>query len=145
MSGSMMFYGDFKYGEGKVIIREFFDREMQCFDIRHNENKLNYLWSLPSKPRWEDYLIVSAPLPSHLRPPLPHDAHKPSLIVLLANNRLQRYSLETGELKQEIFLSRQYRYTDMATDMERNWLVLTSTKNKITSASSIALIALITE
>ena len=125
-SGFKPFQGELKYGEGKVIVKV--NSEMVCYDVRHNRIEMIKLWSLPAKPRWEDYLIVSEPLPAPLQPPLPHNAHKPSLIVLTATNRLQRYDLETGEMKQDFFLSKQFRYTEMTADMERNWLILSSNK-----------------
>ena len=135
--GYMFFQGDIRYGDGKLIVKDLFNKEMVCLDIINSPDSKNFrrLWSLSSKPRWEDHLIVSAPLPSHLRPPQPHEAHKPHLLVLRADNRLQRFSLDRGHLTQEINLAgsdgqHSYRFTEMLPDPQRHWLVLSSIKVK---------------
>ena len=135
--GYMFFQGDMRYGDGKVIVKDLFNKDMVCLDIINSADTKNFrrLWSLSSKPRWEDHLIVSAPLPPHLRPPQPHEAHKPHLLVLRASNRLQRYSLDRGKLTQEILLQgaddhHGYRFTEMLPDPQRHWLVLSSIKVK---------------
>ena len=129
----IIFHGDARYGDGKVIIKDPNTKEMVCYDLRASPRPRK-LWTASSHPRWEDHLIVSAPLPSHLRPPLPHAAHRPYLLVLRANNVLQRYGLVTGRLEQEINLQAAtiygliHRFTEMVPDMERGWLVLRSIK-----------------
>ena len=135
--GYLFFQGDMRYDDGKVIVKDLFTKDMVCVDLINSADSKNFrkLWSLSSKPRWEDQLIVSAPLPPHLRPPQPHDAHKPHLLVLRANNKLQRYSLDRGQLNQEIHLqgsndNHGYRFTEMLHDMQRHWLVLSSIKVK---------------
>jgi len=134
--GYTFFQGDMRYGDGKVIVKDLFNKDMVCLDIINSSDSKNFrkLWSLSSKPRWEDHHIVSAPLPSHLRPPQPHEAHKPYLLVLRADNRLQRYSLGRGGLTQEISLlgsdHHGYRFTEMLHDLQRHWLVLSSIKVK---------------
>ena len=133
----LFFQGDMRYGDGKVIVKDLFSKDMVCLDIINSSVRKIYrkLWSLPSKPRWEDHHIVSAPLPSHLRAPQPHVAHKPYLLVLRADNRLHRYSLDRGKLTQEISLlgsdhHHGYRFTEMLHDLQRHWLVLSSIKVK---------------
>ena len=135
--GYMFFQGDMRYGDGKVIVKDIFNKEMVCLDLINSPDSKNFrkLWSLSSKPRWEDHHIVSSSLPAHLRPPQPHCAHKPYLLVLRADNRLQRYSLDRGTLTQEINLlgsdqHHGYRFTEMLHDQQRHWLVLSSIKVK---------------
>ena len=129
----IIFHGDARYGDGKMIIKDPNTKEMVCYDLRAGPRPRE-LWRASSHPRWEDHLIVSAPLPSHLRPPLPHAAHRPYLLVLRADNVLQRYGLVTGWLEQEISLQAatvyglKHRFTEMVPDMERGWLVLSSIK-----------------
>lgn len=136
--GGYMFYqGDMRYGDGKVIVKDLFNKNMVCLDISNSPDSKNFrkLWSLSSKPRWEDHHIVSSSLPAHLRPPQPHCAHKPHLLVLRADNRLQRYSLDRGSLTQEINVlgsdqHHGYRFTEMLHEQQRHWLVLSSIKVK---------------
>ena len=131
----IIFHGDARYGDGKVIIKDPNTKEMVCYDLRASPRPRK-LWTASSHPRWEDHLIVSAPLPSHLRPPLPHAAHRPYLLVLRANNVLQRCGLVTGRLEQEINLQAAtiygliHRFTEMVPDMERGWLAGQTTKNR---------------
>ena len=133
----MFFQGDMRYGDGKVIVKDLFNKDMVCLDIINSPDSKNFrkLWSLSSKPRWEDHHIVSSSLPAHLRPPQPHCAHKPHLLVLRADNRLQRYSLDRGSLTQEINVlgsdqHHGYRFTEMLHEQQRHWLVLSSIKVK---------------
>ena len=121
-------YGKIRYGEGKIILNNREMARMECHDLRHNRHQMIRLWSVPAKPRWEDYQVESGPLPPHLSPPLPGDAHLPCLVVLTADNRLRRYSLETGHLQTDILLSRTYKFTEMSSDRERHWLILSSTR-----------------
>ena len=70
--GYLFFQGDMRYDDGKVIVKDLFTKDMVCVDLINSADSKNFrkLWSLSSKPRWEDQLIVSAPLPPHLRPRL---------------------------------------------------------------------------
>jgi len=134
--GPVISQGEVKYGDGKVIIRNSATKTMDCYNIRNNTNSMVSLWSLPARPRWEDHLIESGPLPPPYQAPLPHEAHKSRLTVLRSSNRLQRYTMDTGHLKQDLFLSRQHRFTEMAPDPEKGWLILSSvrvTKSSIRS------------
>ena len=128
----LRFHGDVKYGDGKLIVKDPATRMMTCYDVLNNRQEIIKLWSLPAKPKWEDFIIVSSSLPSHYHPPLPHDAHKPYIVVLSADNYLRRLSLNNGKMKQRFLLSRKHRFTEMIPDLERNWLVLGSIKTKRT-------------
>jgi hypothetical protein len=132
--GPVISQGEVKYGDGKVIIRNSATKTMDCYNIRNNTNSMVRLWSLPARPRWEDHLIESGPLPPPYQAPLPHEAHRSRLTVLRSSNRLQRYTMDTGHLKQDLFLSRQHRFTEMAPDPEKGWLILSSVR--VTKSSS---------
>ena len=126
--GPIISQGDIKYGDGKVILRNSAKKTMDCYNIRNNTMNMLQLWSLPARPRWEDHLIEGGPLPPPYKAPLPLDAHKSRLTVLRSSNRLQRYTMDTGELKQDLFLSRKHRFTELAPDPEKGWLVLNSVR-----------------
>ena len=81
-----------RYGAGKVIVKDLFNKDMVCLDLISSPDSKNFqkLWCLSSKPQWEDHHIVSSSLPTHLWPPHPHCAYTPHLLVLRADNRLQR-------------------------------------------------------
>ena len=121
-------YGKVRYGDGKIILPNRETNTVDCFDLRHNRSKMLKLWSLPARPRWEDYQVESGPLPPCLSAPLPRGAHLPGLVVVTADNRLRRYELETGSLQTDILLSKTYKFTEMSSDRERNWLILASTR-----------------
>ena len=123
--------GKIRYGEGKIILPNRETGEIDCYDLRHNRNKMIKLWSAPARPRWEDYLVESGPLPPPLSPPLPRAAHLPGILVLREDNRLRRHDLETGHIQTDILLSRTEKFTDMSCDRERNWLILTSTHPRV--------------
>ena len=57
----------------------------------------------------------------------PHP-HKPRLLLLRADNRLEQLDLVSGRLLRSLFLSHNFRFTDLSLDSERGWLVLTSVK-----------------
>ena len=126
--GPIISQGDIKYGDGKVILRNSSSKTMECYNIRNNRKNMVKMWSLPARPRWEDHLIEGGSLPPPYEAPLPLGAHKSRLTVLRSSNRLQRYSMETGELKQDLFLSRKHRFTELSPDPEQGWLVLNSVR-----------------
>eukprot|EP00092_Neocalanus_flemingeri_P002450 GFUD01002620.1.p1 GENE.GFUD01002620.1~~GFUD01002620.1.p1 ORF type:complete len:733 (-),score=176.61 GFUD01002620.1:283-2481(-) len=133
VGGPIVSQGEIKYGDGKVIIRNSATKTMDCYNIRNNTNNMVKLWSLPARPRWEDYQIDCGPLPPPYQPPLPLEAHKARLTVLRSSNRLQRYNMDTGNLKQDLILSRKHRFTELAPDPERGLLVLSSVRVTKTS------------
>ena len=135
-------YGKVRYGEGKILIPNRETNTVDCYDLRHNRNKMLKLWSLPARPRWEDYLVESGPLPPSLSPPLPRGAHLPGLLVLSADNRLRRLELETGSLQTDLLLSKTFKFTEISSDRERGWLILTSTRPRTQSDVLLSFIIL---
>ena len=126
-------YGMVRYGEGKLLLPNRETKTVDCYDLRHNRHQMIRLWSLPARPRWEDYQVESGPLPPPLSPPLAQGGHLPGLVVLTADNRLRRYHLETGHLQTDLLLSRTYKFTEMSSDRERHWLILSSTRPRTQS------------
>jgi len=127
-TGPIISQGEIKYGDGKVILRNSATKTMDCYNIRNNTNAMVKMWSLSARPRWEDHIIDSGQLPAPYQAPLPLEAHKPKLTVLRSNNRLQRFNMNTGKLMKDIFLSSKHRFTELAPDPERGWLVISSVR-----------------
>ena len=59
-------YGKVRYGDGKLILPNRETGTVCCYDLRHNRHEMIPLWSLPARPRWEDYQVESGPLPPGL-------------------------------------------------------------------------------
>jgi len=116
--------GDVLYSEGKLILRNNVTRTMDCYSVEHSNNNLTKLWSIPSRPKWENQEI----LPCH-DTVLPGGTHRACLLVLRLDNQLERYDLNTGVKQEEVFLSDKFRFTGLQQDLERGWVVLSSTKS----------------
>ena len=53
---------------------------------------------------------------------LPDGQHRSSLLVLRLDNQLERYDLETGTKREEVFLSNRFRYTEISQVPETGWV-----------------------
>ena len=42
------------YADGKLIYRNNVTRTMDCYSVREDNGRLNKLWSVASRPKWED-------------------------------------------------------------------------------------------
>lgn len=106
--------GDAIYADGKLFQRNNAKKTFDCWAVREAGEPHKFLYSLPARPRWEDQEIWAGSggilSSSGTLPPLPHDAHKPSLILLRMDNTLTFHDVDTGKVLRSIFLSPKVRF-----------------------------------
>lgn len=51
--------GDVRYDHGKLFIRNYANKTVDCYAVSDGVGKVRALWSLPSHPRWEDQTILA--------------------------------------------------------------------------------------
>ena len=105
------------YADGKLIYRNNVTRTMDCYSVREDNGRLNKLWSVAVRPKWEDQGVF--PCGGRV---LPDGQQRSSLLVLRLDNQLERYDLQTGVKKEEMFLSNRFRYTEMSQVPETGWV-----------------------
>jgi len=115
--------GYLRYDYGKLFIRNSETKTIDCYSVQGGVKYIRKLWSIPAKPRWTDETIVLDAKHQQF--------FQPNLIVLRENSRLERFSLQTGVLLETIHLYKDVKFTEIAEDLERNWLVLKSTNQSI--------------
>jgi hypothetical protein len=103
-------------------------RGFDCYRLDTNRRGLRKAWSHPCRARVESWLVEDGcrPFP-----------HPPSLLLLRADNRLERVDLTSGRLLASFFLSRHFRFTELTSDEERGWLVMTSVKGCVGRVSHL--------
>ncbi|TKS67222.1 DDB1- and CUL4-associated factor 17 [Collichthys lucidus] len=115
------------YENGKI----YFENYQNCYSCVHSEPQL--LYKLPKRSKlekFEDALLCLSPLDKTLASP---SDHKPSLLVLTADNWLYRLSAETGEELQRVYLSSNHKFRYLSWDVSQEMFYVKSVQNKETS------------
>jgi len=113
--------GDVRYDHGKLFIKNYANKTVDCYAVSDGTRRMRKLWSLPSHPRWEDETIIADYTTAGY--------HRPSLVVAKADSTLHRYSLATGQPLSFIRLYGSTKFTEMSRDEGRGWLILKSVKS----------------
>ncbi|KAA8588152.1 hypothetical protein FQN60_001346 [Etheostoma spectabile] len=114
------------YESGKI----YFENYQNCYSCVHSEPQV--LYKLPKKSKlekFEDALLCQSPLDNTLAS---SSDHKPSLLVLTANNWLYRLSAETGEELQRVYLSSNHKFRYLGWDVSQEMFYVKSVQNKDT-------------
>ncbi|XP_062287241.1 DDB1- and CUL4-associated factor 17 [Scomber scombrus] len=114
------------YEDGKI----YFENYQSCYSCFHSEPQL--LYKLPKRSKlekFEDALLCQSPLDKTLASP---SDHKPSLLVLTANNWLYRLSAKTGEELERVFLSSKHKFRYLGWDVSQEIFYVKSVQNKET-------------
>ncbi|XP_045910350.1 DDB1- and CUL4-associated factor 17 [Micropterus dolomieu] len=117
------------YESGKI----YFDNYQNCYSCVHSEPQV--LYKLPQRSKlekFEDALLCQSSVDKTL--PSPSD-HKPSLLVLTADNWLYRLSAETGEELQRVYLSSNHKFRYLGWDVSQETFYVKSVQNKVTSVA----------
>ncbi|XP_029937227.1 DDB1- and CUL4-associated factor 17 isoform X2 [Myripristis murdjan] len=115
------------YENGKI----YFENYQNCYSCVHSQPQV--LYKLPKRSKLEkieDALLCQSPLDRALTSP---SDHKPSLLVLTANNFLYRLSAETGEELQRVYLSPHHKFRYLGWDVSQEIFYVKSIQNKATS------------
>ncbi|XP_010889248.1 DDB1- and CUL4-associated factor 17 isoform X2 [Esox lucius] len=110
------------YESGRI----YFENYQCCY-------KPHLLYELRKRPKAEkieDALLCQCPLDKRL--PTPSD-EKPSLLALTANNWLYRFSAETGQELQRVYLSPHHKFRYLGWDVSQETFYVKSIQNKMTS------------
>ncbi|KAL0963832.1 hypothetical protein UPYG_G00314190 [Umbra pygmaea] len=117
------------YESGRI----YFENYQCCYSSFPSHPRL--LYDLPKRPRSEkieDALLCQCPLEKVL--PMPSD-EKPSLLALTANNWLYRFSAETGQELEKVYLSPHYKFRYLGWDVSQETFYVKSVQNKVTSTA----------
>lgn len=118
-----------RYESGRI----YFENYQRCYSCLPSVPQLMYELPKRSKAeKIEDALLCQCPLEKVL--PSKSD-HKPSLLALMANNWLYRFSAETGEQMQKIYLSPHHKFRYISWDVDQETFYVKSTLNKGTILS----------
>ncbi|XP_070771296.1 DDB1- and CUL4-associated factor 17 [Enoplosus armatus] len=115
------------YENGKI----YFENYQNCYSCVHSEPQV--LYKLPKRSKlekFEDALLCQSPVDKMLASP---SDHKPSILVLTANNWLYRLSAETGEELQKVYLSSNHKFRYLRWDVSQETFYVKSVQNKGTS------------
>ncbi|XP_043987415.1 DDB1- and CUL4-associated factor 17 [Gambusia affinis] len=114
------------YESGRI----YCDNYQNCYSCVHDQPQSLYKFPKKSKQqKIEDALLCQSPLDKTLSCP---SEHKPSLLVLTADNWLCRISAETGKELQRIYLSPKYKYRYLAWNVSQETFYIKSVQNKET-------------
>uniref|UniRef100_A0A3B4VFQ8 Ddb1 and cul4 associated factor 17 n=1 Tax=Seriola dumerili TaxID=41447 RepID=A0A3B4VFQ8_SERDU len=114
------------YENGKI----YFENYQNCYSCVHSEPHV--LYKLPKRSKvekFEDALLCQTPLDKTLAS---SSDHKPSLLALTANNWLYRFSAETGEELQRVYLSSKHKFRYLGWEVSQEMLYVKSVQNKET-------------
>uniref|UniRef100_A0A3P8Z1F3 DDB1- and CUL4-associated factor 17 n=1 Tax=Esox lucius TaxID=8010 RepID=A0A3P8Z1F3_ESOLU len=115
------------YESGRI----YFENYQCCYSSLPSEPHLLYeLRKRPKAEKIEDALLCQCPLDKRL--PTPSD-EKPSLLALTANNWLYRFSAETGQELQRVYLSPHHKFRYLGWDVSQETFYVKSIQNKMTS------------
>ncbi|XP_028249136.1 DDB1- and CUL4-associated factor 17 [Parambassis ranga] len=115
-----------KYENGRI----YFENYQNCYSCVHAEPQS--LYKLPNRSKQEkieDALLCQSPLDKTLSSP---SDHKPSLLVLTANNWLYRLSAETGKELQGVYLSSKFKFKYLGWDVAQERFYVKTVQNKET-------------
>ncbi|XP_077998672.1 DDB1- and CUL4-associated factor 17-like [Glandiceps talaboti] len=116
----------------------YFDNYRSCYTCCGRNGVPQLLYKLPSCPpseKIEDALMCSIQLDKLLPE---NRGWRPSFFALAADNRLVRYDLKTGELLQDVFLSRRYKFRHLSWETDPKTLILRSIHTKHTAMARAA-------
>ncbi|KAJ8012780.1 hypothetical protein DPEC_G00046430 [Dallia pectoralis] len=117
------------YESGRI----YFENYECCYSSLPSEPHLLYeLRKRPKAEKIEDALLCQCPLSKRL--PTPSD-EKPCLLALTANNWLYRFSAETGQELERVYLSPHHKFRYLGWDVSQETFYVKSIQNKMTSTA----------
>ncbi|XP_057708323.1 DDB1- and CUL4-associated factor 17 [Corythoichthys intestinalis] len=114
------------YGNNKIYL----DNYLKCSSCVHS--RPHALYQLPERSKltkFEDTLLCQSPLETTLASP---SDHKPSLLVLTANNWLYRLLDSTGQELDSVFLSSKHKFKYLCWDVSQEIFYVKSVQSKET-------------